>query len=320
MGSCSSKVRVNKGKAPAQPPQSRRNEGLGDLTRMDNRATALMKQGKLAEATKVNRQVLERSRTVLGPEHPDTLSRMFDLGLALHAGRRRRDAEQVFRQLLPLREKVLGPSHPDTFAAIDAICEELFNLRKYEECRELLEEELLRCKKAFGLEHQLTIRALSNMGNVYKMQGKLQDACSMYRTALEVSERVLGEAHQTTLGIRNDLQEMQEQNNLYETRKQTADTLKLRQLLAAKHGLPIPADPFTTTKSMGFSQLLDMYDSVNLVTTTGPEAAAAAALRIAETTRHPLSAPEIIRPYYTVEAKSTAVPGPSQSHATGTAV
>jgi hypothetical protein len=79
MGSCSSKVRVNKGKAPAQPPQSRRNEGLGDLTRMHNRAIALMKQGKLAEATEVSRQVLERSRTVLGPEHPDTLSRMFAL-------------------------------------------------------------------------------------------------------------------------------------------------------------------------------------------------------------------------------------------------
>ena len=310
MGSCSSKEQVNKGKAPTQPPQSRRNEGLGDLTRMHNRATTLMKQGKLTEAREMSRQVLERSRTVLGPEHPDTLSRMFDLGLALHAGRRFRDAEQVFRQLLPLREKVLGPSHPDTFAAIDAICEELFNLRKYEEARKLLEEELLRCKKAFGLEHQLTIRALSNMGNVYKMQGKLQDACSMYRTALDVSERVLGEAHRITLGIRNDLQEMQKQNSLYETRKQRADTLELRQALAAKHGLPIPADPFPTTRSMTFPQLLNMYDTMTDVTTAGPEVAGAAALRLAETTRHPLSAPVRIPRYYTIEAESTADLGP----------
>ena len=311
MGSSSSK---------AQPPQSRRHEGLGDLTRIHNRATALMNQGKLAEATEVSRQVLERSKKVLGPEHPDSLSRMFDLGLALHAGERFRDAEQVFWQLLPLREKVLGPSHPDTIAVIDAICEELFNLRKYEESRELLEEELLRCTKAFGLEHQLTIRALSNMGNVYKMQGKHQDACSVYRTALDVSERALGEAHQTTLGIRNDLQEMQKQKNLFETRMQRADTLELRQALAARHGLPIPADPFTTTRSVTTSQLLDRYHSVTGATTAGPEVAAATALRLAEITRHPLSAPVIIPPYYTIEAESTAVPGPSQNHAMETAM
>jgi tetratricopeptide (TPR) repeat protein len=215
---------------------------------------------------------------------------------------------------------VLGPGHPDTIAAIDAICEELFNLRKYEEARELLEEELLRCKKAFGLEHQLTIRALSNMGNVYKMQGKLQDACSVYGTALDVSERVLGKAHQITRGIRKDLQEMQKQKTLYETQNQRADTLELRQALAAIHGLPIPADPFTTTRSVTSSQLADMYHSVAGVTTAGPEVAAATALRLAETTRHPPSAPVIIPPYSTIEAESTAVPGPSQNHAAETAV
>jgi tetratricopeptide (TPR) repeat protein len=286
---------------------------------MDSRATALMKQGKLAEATEVSRQVLERSRMVLGPEHPDSLSRMFDLGLALHIRKRFRDAEQVFRQLLPLREKALGPGHPDTIATIDAICEELFNLRRYEESRELLEEEL-RCKKAFGLEHQLTIRTLSNIGKVYKMQGKFQDACSLCRTALGASERVLGETHQITLGIRNDLQEMQKQINLYETQKQPADSLELQQALACKHGLPIPADPFTTTKSITFPQVLDKHHSVTGSTTAGPEVAAATALKLAETTRHPLSPPAIIPPYYTIQAESRALLSPSQSHATKTAV
>ena len=184
MGSSSSKERVNKGKAPAQPQQSRCSEGLGDLTRMHNCATALMKQGKL------------------------------------------------------------------------------------------------------------------------------QDACSMYRTALDVSERVLGEAHQVTLGIRHDLQEMQKQNNLYEMRKQRTDTLELRQALAAKHGLPIPADPFTTTRSVTMSQVLDMCGPVVVTTTAGPEVANATALRLAETTRHPLSAPVIIPPHYTTEAESRAVSGP----------
>lgn len=324
MGSCFSKEQANKGKAPAQPPQSQRNQGLGDLTRMDNRATALMQQGKLAEATEVSWQVSDRSKTVLGPEHPDSLARMFDLGLLLHAGGRFQDAEQIFRQLLLLREKVLGSSHPDTFGAMNAVCEELFNLRKYEEARELLEEQLLRCEEEFGLEHELTIGGLSNMGNVYKMQGKLPDARSIYLTALDLSERVLGEGHKITVGIRTELQGTEERQKLeieqYETRKQGSDTLELRQALAAKHGLPIPAESFSNSKSITTPQLLNMYDEVKFGTSAGHEATAAMALRLAETTQHPLSAPRFIPSYYTIVAEDTEEPGPSQKHVTETAV
>lgn len=320
MDSSSSKVQVNKGKAPAQPPQSQRNEALGDLMRMHYWATALMDQGKLAEATEMSRKVLEMSRRVLGPEHPDSLSRMFDLGLVLHAGERFGDAEHVLQQLLPLREKVLGPSHPDTIAVMCSICEELFNLRKYEEARELLEEDLLRCKEAFGLDHQLTIGMLRNMGNVYIMQDKLQDACSVYRTALDVSERVLGEAHQTTLGIRYNLQETQKQDNMCETQDQPVDSIWVRQFLALKHSLPLPADPFGTTRSMTTSQLLDKYQSVSGFTSAGPEVAAAVSLRLGETTRHTISAPFIMPSSYNIEAESTAVSGPSQNHTPETAV
>ncbi len=92
MGKAPSKMRVNKGKAPTHPPQSGRNEGLGDLTSMEDWSTTLMKQGKFTEATELSRQVLEMSRTELVPEHPDSLSRMFRLGLALHVGGRFGDA------------------------------------------------------------------------------------------------------------------------------------------------------------------------------------------------------------------------------------
>jgi len=147
------------------------------------------------------------------------------------------------------------------------------------------------------------------------MQGKLEDDYSVYRTVRDIVERALREAHQFTLGIPNDLHEMQKQKKLYEMRKQTGDTLELRQALAAKHGLPILADPFAKTRSMTTSQLLDKYHSVTGVTSAGPEVAALTALSLAKTTRHPLSAPKIIPPCYTMEAKSTAVPGKAGSAA-----
>lgn len=211
---------------------------------MDKRLGALMKQRRYAEATDVARQLLEKSRCVLGPEHLDTLSVMYYLGAVLHARGKFKDAEQNFRQLLPLREKVLGLDHRDTIAALDAICEALCGLRKYEESMKILDEELRRCERAFGLKHELTIKTLRNMGNVYRIQGQPHLASSVLLRALELSERLFGREHSNTSGIRGDLSEV----------RGPPDSLALRQALAFKHGLPIPGDPLAGIKTMNASQ------------------------------------------------------------------
>lgn len=284
------------------------------MENMDQRIRVLMKQRRYTEATEVGRQLLEKSRSALGPEHPDTLSIMYYFGTVLHADGKFEDAEKNFRQLLPLREIVLGPDHRDTIATLDAICESLCSLRKYEESMKILDEELRRCEKAFSPEHELTIKTLRNMGNVYRMQGDPRLASSVLLRALELSERLFGPEHSTTSGIRGDLSEV----------RGPPDSLALRQALAAKHGLPIPGDPLAGIKTMSVSQQLGMYQSVHGVVSGGPEVTNATAMRLSEAIGRPPRPAVTIPSYYkneveSSEDESTGVPE-SPSHARETAM
>jgi tetratricopeptide (TPR) repeat protein len=286
MGSSSSKSRAEK-----------------DMEKMDKRFGALMKQRRYAEATDVGRQLLGKSRSVLGPEHPDTLSIMYFLGAVLHADGKFKDAEQNFRQLLPLREKVLGPDHRDTIAALDVICEALCDLRKYEESMKILDEALRRCERAFGPEHELTIKTLRNMGNVYRMQGQLHLASSVLLRALELSESLFGREHSNTLGIRGDLSEV----------RGPLDSLALRQALAAKYGLPIPGDPLAGIKMINVSQPLSMYQRVSGVVSGGHEVTNATTMGLSEATGHPLQPAVTIPPYYDNESSEDESAGMPES-------
>ena len=243
-----------------------------DMEMMDFLIGGLTKQGRYSEAAVVGQRLLEKSRSVLGPEHPRTLSTMYHFGAVTHVAGKFKEAEQVFRLLLPLRENVLGRDDPDTIAVLDAISESLSSMRKYKEAMKMLDEELRRCEWAFGPEHELTIGTLKNMGQVYMMQGDSHLAISVLLRALDLSERRFGSVHSTTSRIQDDLTKV----------RGPQDSLALRQMLAIKHGLPIPSDPLAGIRSMHWAQLLRKYQKVGGMMSGGPQVSNAAALRFSE--------------------------------------
>jgi hypothetical protein len=105
-------------------------EHPGTLTTMGNLAACLNGQGlalaveglegqgKLAEAEEMLREVLGVKRRVLGPEHPDTLEAMHNLGCPLSGQGKHAEAEQMFREVLGVRRRVLGVEHPHTLATL----------------------------------------------------------------------------------------------------------------------------------------------------------------------------------------------------------
>jgi hypothetical protein len=66
----------------------------------------------------MHRQTLELRKKVLGPEHPDTLTSMNNLGWVLSSQGKHVEAEQIHQQTLELRKKVLGLEHPDTLTSM----------------------------------------------------------------------------------------------------------------------------------------------------------------------------------------------------------
>jgi tetratricopeptide (TPR) repeat protein len=71
-------------------------------------------RGEYKPAEKVVRMSVEVREKMLGPEHPDTLTSVGNLGLVLERQGKYEAAEAIHRRALEGREKVLGPEHPDT--------------------------------------------------------------------------------------------------------------------------------------------------------------------------------------------------------------
>jgi tetratricopeptide (TPR) repeat protein len=149
---------------------------------------------------------------------------------------------------------------------------ELTEQGRYTEAAEVGQRLLEKSTSVLGPEHELTIKTLKNIGQVYMMQGDSHLAISVLLRALELSERLFGSEHSTTSRIQDDLTKI----------RGPQDSLALRQMLAIKHGLPIPSDPLAGIRSMNRSQLLRRYQNVTSIMSGGPEVTNAAAMRFSE--------------------------------------
>jgi hypothetical protein len=74
----------------------------------------LSHQGKYEHAEEMYQRTLGLRETVLGKEHPDTLSSMANLAYLWKSQDRVQEAIALMRQAKRLREEVLGLNHPHT--------------------------------------------------------------------------------------------------------------------------------------------------------------------------------------------------------------
>jgi hypothetical protein len=89
-------------------------ENDGRLAAAGNLAVSLGAQGKHAEAEKMERELLDLQRRVLGLEHPHTLATMGNLARSMGGLGKHAEAAQMQRELLDVKRRVLGPEHADT--------------------------------------------------------------------------------------------------------------------------------------------------------------------------------------------------------------
>ena len=73
---------------------------------MNNLAGALRSQGKYEQAEEMHRQALRLRETVMGKEHPATLTSMDNLAGRLRGQGKHEQAEEMHRQALGLSESL----------------------------------------------------------------------------------------------------------------------------------------------------------------------------------------------------------------------
>jgi len=76
----------------------------------------LSDQGKYEDAEEMHRQVLVLYETVLGKEHPSTLTSVYCLAHLLHLQQRPSETGPLYRRALTGYDKTLGSDHSTTQA------------------------------------------------------------------------------------------------------------------------------------------------------------------------------------------------------------
>ena len=81
---------------------------------MNNLAPIYWDQGRHAEAEKLEVEVLETKKQVLGPEYPDTLLTMNNLASTLDSWGHSNKDVALSAPALELSKRIFGPRHPRT--------------------------------------------------------------------------------------------------------------------------------------------------------------------------------------------------------------
>src|SRR5579862_2201354 len=245
----------------------------GNATRTRSQASygveSLLNDRKFAAAVDVGEQVVEQLKRQLGSEHPATLLSMADLAKAFHGDGRVERALQVFQEMLPLCEKVYGDCHTVTLAILDATSEELCNMGKYERSLTHLIDLRQRCDRALGLRHERTILILIDIGYLYKLLNKTEEASTAFSMALD---RCRNESRYKNFAsaIKYDMRCLQ---------AQPPPDLEQIKTLLRQHGLPIPTEPFPNSKSTTFRETY-AASNLRIGSSMGYEVSNAAFLRL----------------------------------------
>jgi len=172
-------------------------------------ANALDKAGQHGEAASHHRnnfQALARSR---GPEHPDTLAVMSSLAHALNlcGGAHRKEALELHQRCYAAFRRRLGDDHASTLSAANNLALALCDDGRCQEGAKLFELVLAGRQRTFGNDSQETVFAANNLAGALVRCGLDASAAREHlQKAATLLQRVLGEDHETTRVVMNNLE------------------------------------------------------------------------------------------------------------------
>ncbi|KAF7986448.1 hypothetical protein HWV62_31213 [Athelia sp. TMB] len=162
-------------------------------------------QGKLDDAMPFYKRALAGREKQLGPEHPDTLTTMSNLGELYREQGKYDEAEPLLARVLRSRETQLGEEHPDTLSVVHGLARLYKDQGKYDEAETLYARVLAGYENQLGAEHPRTLVAVHNFAVLRGRQGRWEEAEELYRRALAGSAKVNGNSHPGTRAMMENL-------------------------------------------------------------------------------------------------------------------
>jgi serine/threonine protein kinase len=159
-----------------------KDQPLVRATLQDTMGRVYTSLGLYEPAEELLREALATRRNLLGNEHPDVATSLYNLAAVLvmfqgnYAG-----AEQTAREALAIRRRVFGDEHKEVADSLDQLAGVLSDTRNYAEAEQLYHQALAINLKLFGDDHEQTMNTLHNLARLYFFQRKDGDAEPMFR-------------------------------------------------------------------------------------------------------------------------------------------
>jgi tetratricopeptide (TPR) repeat protein len=141
----------------------------------------------------------------LGPDHPDTLTAVYEAGDMQCAVGNLELAEEMLRNALAGRERVLGRDHPDTLTVAQALGVVLTNLRRPAEALALHEDVSERRARALGTGHKDTMISCGKTADALRSAGRFEEAAVLFRELVHDADRAFGVNSKEAAKARNNL-------------------------------------------------------------------------------------------------------------------
>lgn len=152
----------------------------------------LLREGKVADATKAAERALKVAVEAFGAEHPKVATSLNNLGTLYRIQGKYSQAESLYERAIAIKEKALGPEYPKVATSLNNLAGLYREQAKYTQASSLYERALSIREKTLGPEHPDVAQSLNNLALLYKTQGRFTQAESLYKRALEIWEKALG--------------------------------------------------------------------------------------------------------------------------------
>jgi len=154
-----------------------------------------MWQGDPEDALANLKRALKIIEAAYGPDHPELVSALINLGAVQLKMEQLGDARASVERALKISEAAYGPGHPDVASALINRGIVQLRLEQLEAALASLERGRKITEAVYGPDHPELISALDNLSTVQRRLGKKDDACASFRRALVISQAVYGAAH-----------------------------------------------------------------------------------------------------------------------------
>ncbi|KAJ7753215.1 hypothetical protein B0H16DRAFT_1690854 [Mycena metata] len=193
--------------------------------------------GRYDQAAKLQEEVLEDQKQLLGDSHPDTLFSMGNLAISYSGLGEHQRAKELQVVVLEKQKQLLGGDHPDTLRTMSNLGNIYLNLGEYEKAKELTGVVLEKQKQVLGENHPESLRIMGNLVSSYLNLREYEKANKLMGVLLEKHKQVLGENHPHTLHAMSNLGNLYLDLGEYEKAKELIGVVleKRKQVLGVNH-------------------------------------------------------------------------------------